>query len=79
MESLYGFSSTQVILSHARVPYNIYEVRWKMPWKMEKVGNKWQVCKQDTGAKVGKPHDTKAEAEAHMRALYANVKDMKEK
>jgi len=46
-----------------------------MPYKIEHKNDKWQVVEEDTGKAVGEPHDTKEEAKAHMKALYANVDD----
>lgn len=45
-----------------------------MPWKITKRGSKYCVVKKDTGQTV-KCHANKAKATAHMRALYANVKE----
>lgn len=47
-----------------------------MPWTIRKQGSKWAVVRKDTG-KVVKAHDTQSQAQAHMRALYANAKDVK--
>lgn len=46
-----------------------------MPYKIMQMGNRYCVIK-DSG-KVVKCHPTKEQAEAHLRALYANVKDAK--
>lgn len=43
-----------------------------MPYDVNKRGNKYVVIKQENGEVVGE-HDTRAEAEAHMKALYVNV------
>lgn len=46
-----------------------------MPWKAVKSkGPGFDIVKSDTGKKVGHS-DTKAEAEASVRARYANTKD----
>lgn len=42
-----------------------------MPWHIEKRGDKFDVVKDDTGEVVG-THDTRASAEAQLRALYAS-------
>lgn len=44
-----------------------------MPWKIEKRGNQYCVVKK-SGETV-KCHPTREKAEAHLRALYANVED----
>ena len=44
-----------------------------MPWKIEKRGNQYCVVKK-SGETV-KCHSTREKAEAHLRALYANVED----
>ena len=49
-----------------------------MPWTVQKHGGKWAVVKKDGGKVVG-THSSREEAMAHMRALYANVLDMKHK
>jgi hypothetical protein len=47
-----------------------------MPWNIVKRGSKWCVVKKQTGETIpGGCHDSKPEAEAQMRALYANVKE----
>lgn len=43
-----------------------------MPWKIKPSGDKFQVVNADTGKVMG-THATRAEAEAQMKALYANV------
>lgn len=45
-----------------------------MPWKIEKRGNQYCVVKKSSGETV-KCHPTREKAEAHLRALYANVED----
>jgi len=45
-----------------------------MPWEIRKQGSKFCVVKQDSG-KVVTCHDSEKKAKAHLRALYANVKD----
>lgn len=49
-----------------------------MPYKLEHRGNQWVVVSKATGQPVadGK-HGSKKQATAHLRALYANVKDAK--
>lgn len=43
-----------------------------MPYKIKKVGDKFDVVNTETGqCKNKKPYDTRAKAEAHMKALYA--------
>ena len=49
-----------------------------MPAKIRKQGKKYQVYNTDTG-KVYGTHKSRAAALAQLRALYANVPDMKEK
>jgi hypothetical protein len=41
-----------------------------MPWKAVKKGDKWQIVRSDTGKVVG-TSDSKAKAEASIRARYA--------
>ena len=43
-----------------------------MPYKVRKKGDKWEVYNPDTG-KVYGTHDTKEDAEAQVKALYANA------
>jgi hypothetical protein len=43
-----------------------------MPWRVERRGSQWVVVKEATGEVVGR-HGSREEAEAHRRALYANV------
>ena len=43
-----------------------------MPYKIRKSGDKWEVYNPDTG-KVYGIHDTKEEAEAQVKALYAQA------
>lgn len=43
-----------------------------MPYKKRKKGDKWEVYNPDTG-KVYGTHDTEAQADAQIRALYANA------
>lgn len=46
-----------------------------MPWKVKKAkGGGYDVVKADTGKKVGHS-DTKAKAQASVRARYANYKN----
>lgn len=49
-----------------------------MPWDVRKSGcpesKPYAVVKESTGEVVG-CHETRQDAESHMRALYANVKD----
>lgn len=49
-----------------------------MPWKIKQntAGCKGYAVVKDTGELVG-CHPSKSKATAHMRALYANVKDVK--
>jgi hypothetical protein len=42
-----------------------------MPWHIVKRDDQWCVVKDDDGSNEG-CHDTEAEAQAQMRALYAN-------
>ncbi|HHT9130893.1 MAG TPA: DUF2188 domain-containing protein [Candidatus Tripitaka californicus] len=49
-----------------------------MPYSVEKRGKKWAVVTEGTGKTHGM-HSSKAEAEAQMRALYANVPDARKK
>jgi hypothetical protein len=44
-----------------------------MPWKIVKQGKRHCVVKAD--GKTVKCHDSEAQAQAHMKALYANVPD----
>jgi len=45
-----------------------------MPWSVRKAkGEGWDIIKSDTGKKVGHS-DTKAKAQASVRARYANYK-----
>ena len=49
-----------------------------MPYKIVKEENKYCVHKENADGSVGKTvkcHDSESQAKAHMRALYANVKD----
>lgn len=47
-----------------------------MPYEIQKKDGKFVVINQKTGVMVpGGAHATRADAVAHMRALYANVKD----
>ena len=48
-----------------------------MPYKIVQHGNKFSVVTQNTGKIVG-THPSKAQAQAQMGALYANVPDAKE-
>lgn len=43
-----------------------------MPYKIRKKGDQWEVYNPDTG-KVYGTHDTKAEADDQLAALYANA------
>lgn len=46
-----------------------------MPWKVKKAtGSGYDIVKSDTGEKVGHS-DTRTQAEASVRARYANTKD----
>jgi hypothetical protein len=46
-----------------------------MPWKIVSGKGGWFVVKEDTGKPIHKrPHKTRGEAEAHLRALYVNEK-----
>jgi len=45
-----------------------------MPYKIVKRGNEYVVINKKTGKVKGR-HKTKEQAERHLRALYANVKD----
>ena len=45
-----------------------------MPWKIEKRGDEFAVVSKESG-KVKGTHDTRAEAEAQVRALYASEDD----
>jgi HK97 family phage prohead protease len=47
-----------------------------MPWHLSQQGNRWCVIK-DSDDSVEKCHKTKAMAQAHMAALYANTPDAK--
>lgn len=49
-----------------------------MPWGVRKRGRKWQVYNTVTGKSKGS-HPTKKKAEAHRRALYANVPESRRK
>jgi hypothetical protein len=42
------------------------------PWRVSRRGGKWVVTVAETGEAVG-THDSREEAEAHQRALYANA------
>ncbi len=44
-----------------------------MPWKVVRANSGWNIVKSDTGKVVGHS-DTKAKAEASVRARYANYK-----
>ena len=46
-----------------------------MPWKIEKLGKKYAVVNEMTG-KISGRHDTKGEALAQQRALYASMEGM---
>ncbi len=50
-----------------------------MPWKIAQEKGKFQVHKENAdgslGEAVGKPHDKRSQALAHLRALYANTSD----
>lgn len=52
-----------------------------MPWKIDPLDGKFQIRKLNDdgslGESVGKPHDTRGEALAHLKALYSNVPDAK--
>lgn len=48
-----------------------------MPWKIEKRGERHCVVKETDGSTV-KCHDTRADAEAHMKALYAATESERE-
>ncbi|MDE2019835.1 MAG: phage major capsid protein [Patescibacteria group bacterium] len=51
-----------------------------MPWKIEKKDDKFEVVEESGGKHPGKvfgTHATKAEADAQLKALYANTKDEK--
>jgi hypothetical protein len=49
-----------------------------MPYDVRKSGDKWETFNKETGETVpGGSHDSEDEAQAHMRALYANVEDSK--
>ena len=44
-----------------------------MPWEIRKEGKGWWVVKKGTNSKVHKTaHSNRAEAVAHMKALYAS-------
>jgi len=45
-----------------------------MPWKVEKRGEKFAVVSKENGDVEG-THDTRSEAEAQVRALYASEDD----
>lgn len=47
-----------------------------MPYNITKKGEKYFVQNATTGRVLG-THPTKAKADAHMRAMYANTDDMK--
>lgn len=47
-----------------------------MPYRVKKQGDKWVIVRADTGAVVGHS-DSKAKAEASVRARYANEKPKK--
>ena len=48
-----------------------------MPWKTQKAkGGGYDIVKSDTGKKVGHS-ETKAKADASVKARYANTKDEK--
>ena len=49
-----------------------------MPAKIEKIGNKWRVINPDTN-KIYGIHSNKQSALKQLRALYANIPDMKDK
>jgi hypothetical protein len=51
-----------------------------MPWKIQKSDEKWCVHKENADGAIGERvpggcHDSEAEAERHMKALYANVQE----
>lgn len=50
-----------------------------MPWRIEQEHGRFQVHKENAdgslGEAVGKPHDTRGEALAHLKALYSNTSD----
>jgi hypothetical protein len=50
-----------------------------MPWKVKKAsGSGYDIVKSDTGEKVGHS-ETKAKAEASVRARYANTPEARKK
>ena len=49
-----------------------------MPWEAQKRGSKWVVVSKESG-KVKGTHGSKAEADAQVRALYANVPESRRK
>ncbi len=44
-----------------------------MPWAVKKQGNRWAIVKKTTGKVVGHS-DSKAKAQASVRARYAHTK-----
>jgi hypothetical protein len=46
-----------------------------MPYEIKEQDGKFAVIEKDTGKVIGSPHETRPKAEAHLRALYANVSD----
>lgn len=63
---------------HVDRPLAEEEARKTPPWKVVQNGEKWNVVAVE-GGKVFGTHDSKADAEAHMRALYANVPDARKR
>ena len=49
-----------------------------MPWEAQKKGSRWVVVSKESG-KVKGTHKSKAEADAQVRALYANVPESSKK
>lgn len=49
-----------------------------MPWKVKRAGEGYDIVKSDTGEVVGHS-DTKAKAEASVRARYANMPEAEKK
>lgn len=45
-----------------------------MPWVIKRLDGKYKVVQKDSGRVAG-THNTRAEAQAQLRALYANVKE----
>ena len=48
-----------------------------MPWKITGKDDKCNVVNQNTGKKKNKKPMSRAKAKAYLKALYANVKDIK--